>query len=140
MAPFWNSDEILKKSISNIPDAHTRESYTSILKEILQGRALRPGLAEVIDQNMIPHSQLHDSDFSTPVTILSRELHAETNKLVLLLAQLVLVQSNDLLHLTRLVGVPHVELRVTIDNYRMVLGGVQKVVHGNEQQGANGDS
>ena len=89
---------------------------------------------------MIPHSQLHDSDFSTPVTILSRELHAETNKLVLLLAQPVLVQANDLLHLARLVGVPHVELRVTIGNYRMLLDGVQKVVHGNEQQGANGDS
>ena len=138
MVPFWNSDEILKKSISNIPDAHTRESYTSILKEILEGRALRPAPAEVIEQNMIPHSQLHDSDFSTPVKILSRELHAETNKLVLLLSQPVLVQAN--LHLTRLVGVPHVELRVTIGNYRMVLGGVQKVVHGSEQQGANGDS
>ena len=87
MVPLWNSDEILKKSISNIPDAHTRESYTSILKEIFQGRELLPRLAEVIDQNMILHSQLHDGDFSTPVAILSRELHAETNKLVLLLAQ-----------------------------------------------------
>ena len=89
---------------------------------------------------MILHRQLHDGDFSMPITILSCELHAETNKPVLLLTLPVLVQGNDLIHLARLVGVPHVELHVTIGNYRMVLSGVQKVVHGNEQQGANGDS
>ena len=63
MTLSWDFEETVCENISIVPDVDTSENYTFVPKEILQSNAFRPGLAQVIDKDMLAHASCMTANF-----------------------------------------------------------------------------